>query len=408
MTDQQQHLEALGMLQQCLSELCQDQPDMLAGLCVFLHHPDNKSWWGSQGSFVEDNGSVTLIADLKTLRHDLLQLDLDEAQQRKQLSSMWVQKVSDKAAALTDLLGVQDVMFWSSKQPAREMFVQWADEMLEHRCADEGMMQRKTHSFNLLVQADSSLPVLHYDDLLGLLEVSTDCSPEQLLEYLQGEAATAASTAAVAHGRARQEEEELLEAASDALGTRHVMRMVSRYWQPDINRSLQQLIATADAVKAAFDLSDFAIAIDDRYEVTDSGLISIPWDFSTQDLQPQLLKLLSPESVKVLPPSAGKRPHASLTSCLTAAMANPGALRFHATHNLFTQFTGTKLLARQFYTQRSRHTACHQRHMRMSSQSSPSQSGCRAHLCQLTIRPTACKQSMRLTGRHMVTPTWVL
>lgn len=49
MTDQQQHLEALGMLQQCLSELCQDQPDMLAGLCVFLHHPDNKSWWGSQG-----------------------------------------------------------------------------------------------------------------------------------------------------------------------------------------------------------------------------------------------------------------------------------------------------------------------------------------------------------------------
>lgn len=90
---------------------------------------------------------------------------------------------------------------------------------------------------------------------LIMLQVSTDCSPEQLLEYLQGEAATAASTAAVAHGRARQEEEELLEAASDALGTRHVMRMVSRYWQPDINRSLQQLIATADAVKAAFDLS---------------------------------------------------------------------------------------------------------------------------------------------------------
>lgn len=33
------------------------------------------------------------------------------------------------------------------------------------------------------------------------------------------------------------------------------MRMVSRYRQPDINRSLQQLLATADAVKAAFDLS---------------------------------------------------------------------------------------------------------------------------------------------------------
>ena len=85
--------------------------------------------------------------------------------------------------------------------------------------------------------------------------MSTDCSPEQLLEYLQGEAATAASTAAVAQGRARQEEEELLGAASDALGTRYVMRMVSRYRQPDINRSLQKLIATAAAVTAAFDLS---------------------------------------------------------------------------------------------------------------------------------------------------------
>lgn len=46
---QQQHVEALEVLQQCLSELCQDQPDMLAGLFIFLHHPDNKSWWGSKG-----------------------------------------------------------------------------------------------------------------------------------------------------------------------------------------------------------------------------------------------------------------------------------------------------------------------------------------------------------------------
>lgn len=37
-------------------------------------------------------------------------------------------------------------------------------------------MQRKTHSFNLLVQADSSLPLLHYDDLLGLLEVLSACT----------------------------------------------------------------------------------------------------------------------------------------------------------------------------------------------------------------------------------------
>ena len=36
------------------------------------------------------------------------------------------------------------------------------------------------------------------------------------------------------------------------------------------------------------------IAIDDRYEVWGSGIISIPWNFSVQDLKPQLLRLLTP------------------------------------------------------------------------------------------------------------------
>ena len=36
------------------------------------------------------------------------------------------------------------------------------------------------------------------------------------------------------------------------------------------------------------------LAIDDCYDVWGSGIISIPWDFSVQDLKPQLLKLLGP------------------------------------------------------------------------------------------------------------------
>ena len=39
------------------------------------------------------------------------------------------------------------------------------------------------------------------------------------------------------------------------------------------------------------------IAIDDRYEVWGSGTISIPWNFSIQDLKPQLLKLLGPATM---------------------------------------------------------------------------------------------------------------
>jgi hypothetical protein len=45
------------------------------------------------------------------------------------------------------------------------------------------------------------------------------------------------------------------------------------------------------------------IAIDDCYDVWGSGIISIPWNFSMQELKPQLLKLLGPASVQpdVLP-----------------------------------------------------------------------------------------------------------
>ena len=46
---QQQHIDALEVLQQCLTEVCQDQPDMLAGLCVFLHHPSSSSWLDTSG-----------------------------------------------------------------------------------------------------------------------------------------------------------------------------------------------------------------------------------------------------------------------------------------------------------------------------------------------------------------------
>ena len=85
--------------------------------------------------------------------------------------------------------------------------------------------------------------------------MSTECSPEQLLEYLHSAAAAAASTAAAAVYQAKEEEERLLEAASSALGTQTVMRFVPQHQQPDIRRSLARLISNAEAVRQAFDMS---------------------------------------------------------------------------------------------------------------------------------------------------------
>ena len=47
-----------------------------------------------------------------------------------------------------------------------------------------------------------------------------------------------------------------------------------------------------DNVPEVAQLAGVTVAIDDCYEVWASGIISIPWDFSIQDLKPQLLRLL--------------------------------------------------------------------------------------------------------------------
>lgn len=55
------------------------------------------------------------------------------------------------------------------------------------------------------------------------------------------------------------------------------------------------------------------IAIDDRYEVWGSGIISIPWNFRMQDLKPQILKLLGP-AVAQQPAPSGRTAQASFQS----------------------------------------------------------------------------------------------
>ena len=87
------------------------------------------------------------------------------------------------------------------------------------------------------------------------LQVSIDCSPQQLLEYLHGAAATEASVSAAAVHQAKAEEERLLEAASNALGTQTVMRFIPRHQQPDICGALERLISSAEAVRQAWDMS---------------------------------------------------------------------------------------------------------------------------------------------------------
>jgi len=54
-----------------------------------------------------------------------------------------------------------------------------------------------------------------------------------------------------------------------------------------------RLLEVADQIRGGLDLSNISLAIDDRYDVWDSGIISIPYDFKVSDIQPKLKALMS-------------------------------------------------------------------------------------------------------------------
>ena len=95
------------------------------------------------------------------------------------------------------------------------------------------------------------------------MQVSIECPPQQLIDYLHGEAASAASATAAAQDKARGEEEQLLESARIALGAQQIIRVCSQNEHPSVSRPLQQLIRSAAAVKQHVDLSGMPSACTD-------------------------------------------------------------------------------------------------------------------------------------------------
>ncbi len=63
--------------------------------------------------------------------------------------------------------------------------------------------------------------------------------------------------------------------------------------QDKVLSACERLLQHAPAIKQTVDLAGASIAIDDCYELWESGFISIPYDFEISELQPQLQKLLA-------------------------------------------------------------------------------------------------------------------
>lgn len=308
---QQRHKECLDNFKFVLDELFTATNCPLHGLSVRLYHPStvpavNSGIQDEDGTFrmrnvlmeshVGENGMVHLVAGVEELQRALQCLDFDRAQIFSRVEKYWFRRSRELAGSLECLLGVTNVWYNSLSPGELQDFVIWAGEMVQF-CRSEKTHFGTNFSFSIVVQSrDENGRHLDYVPTSKILTVKTDCPPEALLSFLRSEDAINAHIASSNIESEDMLEEQALEIACGALGAKKLVRICSSYEKGNVVEACTRLVKVGDQIKDSLDLSEISLAIDDRYDVWDSGIISIPYDFTISDFEPKLKALLSSDS----------------------------------------------------------------------------------------------------------------
>mmetsp|Transcript_35180 Transcript_35180/g.90006 ORF Transcript_35180/g.90006 Transcript_35180/m.90006 type:complete len:629 (+) Transcript_35180:339-2225(+) len=315
--DQLRQIESIKVLDAALTmfetERGNPQSSLLSGLNIMLYHPDiapmeTFSYMSASidkmRSHISKDGMLHLLADRAIIRSAIKSLDISRAQLLTRLTRFWLQRVQKLTPAVTDLLRVESVWADTRTETGSQKFVLWAGALLEHRHDFEAVLPPgREFSFSILVHCDPSGPMVDFLASSCVLQVRADSPPNILLDYLRSEAAKLADEAAASVTNTREMEDELLAEVRNAFNAKHVIRVCSMLQQEKVLDGARRLLANAESIKQAVDLTGASIALDDCYELWDSGFISIPYDFSTSDLTPQLRRMLNsgePEPAAVI------------------------------------------------------------------------------------------------------------
>jgi hypothetical protein len=310
---QRQQIEALTALAQGmeLALSTQDIEEEFKSLAVRLYHPEGAplvtvGYQDEAGTFnvrtepmeshIGETGILHIVGhkDPTRVAAALGRLDLSRAQLLSKVSSFWVRRSRELANSLRTILKVENVWFDARSEDAARKFVLWVGAVLEKKEKLIDSLFGRSYAFSILVHSDESSPLLDFIESSSVLQVRTDCPPKHLLAFMVSEAGELAHETATLVADTKVEEAAALEAVRDALGAKHVVRVCSSYDQHKVLEAAARLVEVAPSLRAAVDLSGISLAIDDCYDVWESGFISIPFDFSISDLQPQLQALLAP------------------------------------------------------------------------------------------------------------------
>lgn len=295
---QQMQLEALQTLAVALGRTDLAATQAVAGLQLRLYHPemaactmeDDPAGNATMQSFVGQDGRLHVVADAAALPHALQQLNLEQAHALSRLDSFWSQQCRNVTQELIEVLGVEAVWHDSISAQSSQHFVHWARSILDHREELHTALAGRVFRFSVLLHSDDSSPVIEYAVHSSTLQVHTSCQWQQLQQHLLS---AHADDEAAAHEQGRAEQAAVLLAARDALGAAQVISVCADADRPLVVAAAQRLCRHASLIAAALNLQGVSLAIDDCYEVWDSGFISIPHSFTVEDLQPQLKGMLA-------------------------------------------------------------------------------------------------------------------
>jgi hypothetical protein len=301
--NQQVHRECLENFQEAMVGVRDRDKERLSGLSVRLYHPNylpavNSALQDSDGTFrmrnvlmeshVGENGMVHLVAGVEELRRAMERLDLERASIFTRVEAYWFGRSRALADELGEMLGVERVWYNSLGSGELKDFVVWAGEMYEY-LRQNGLVMDRAFSFSIVVGSsgsEGSEPIA-YIPSSRLLTVTTECSPRVLVEFLQSENALEASLQSQDKSSDEYYEEQALELAREALGAKKLVRICTSYETGAVMEACGRLIEVGERM-AGLDLSNVELAIDDRYDIWDSGIISVPYDFVVDDVEARI------------------------------------------------------------------------------------------------------------------------
>ena len=291
-------VSALQMLSKALESLDKESQLTFANQRIVLHRERKRSFSAVQGR------EIHLVAN-RTLKSQLKKIDSELLSTLSKLNCYWRTRINRLIPAVQQVLRVKAVLgdfVYSGdgyNTSSAEDAVLWAGKILRAKEAFDFAFTNGTlfdadprFHFSILVHSDESTPYIDMNETSTMIQVRSDCPPGALIAFMCSEDARSLNEKVQFIEKHRNIEADHLAKVKKALKARQVIRVCSAPHTKEFYDACQRLVEHSDYILQHVDLKGIFLAIDDCYELWESGFISIPHDFEVEALCQKLSEAL--------------------------------------------------------------------------------------------------------------------